>query len=232
VDFAENLAVTERAGTARFEGRMRVGGPAGTGHPRLPQLDGIVDFASRRAIARFQAHQLPVVGRHGVSDVDVTMRYDGAEQVMHSHGESRAYPTRAGLRLREPPALQFLDFLCDGEVATFEPAGGASVRGVDTRHDVVMMLLEQSLWPGRRLRRVRKPRRAEALSVEVWVDDVGRFRRVAWAPAVVRRPRREVWTITELWDFGGPDAIPAADISEPSLGLTEISVEPALTTPN
>jgi hypothetical protein len=124
--------------------------------------------------------------------------------------------------LREPRPLRFLDFLGESAVTDQRVVGEEEVRGVPTRHAVLALELDRSVWPQPNPRqpaggllklvwplveRFNDPRPWGRLAAEVWIDQQGRIRRVGWTLGNARTARREMWMRTELWDFGGPGAI-------------------------
>jgi len=108
-----------------------------------------------------------------------------------------------------------LDALCavreDAEVVERELVRGVSTEHVDAWVDVAKV---DSCSP-ERLSFPRGP--AEAFPAEVWLDELGRIRRMSCSWPHKRRrwwwkrfgPPR--WMTTELWEFGAPAEIPPAD---------------------
>jgi hypothetical protein len=193
--------------------------------PQMPTWAGIVDFATRRAIARVNVRASRLRARRVPRTI-----YEFCDGPSMAGATTGSGWTQVGQQLpngplREPHPLRFLDFLREGSLTDQRAVGAEEVRGVPTRHAALVLEVDPSVWPqpnppepaGGLLKPVwalvAKTRFVDLqpsgrLAAEVWIDQEGRLRRVGWAIGNARmKASVNVWITTELWDFGGPPAI-------------------------
>jgi hypothetical protein len=193
---------------------------------RMPTWAGIVDFAARRAIVRVNVG----AGRLRARRTPRTI-YEFCDGPSMAGATPGSGWTQVGQQLpngplREPQPLRFLDFLREGSLTDQRALGAEEVRGVPARHAALVLEVDPSVWPqpnppepaGGPLKlvwplvaktRFIDPQPGGRLPAEVWIDQQGRLRRVGWTIGNARmKASVDVWMTTELWDFGGPAAIP------------------------
>ena len=194
-DFGARLARVSEAmlperWTAKLRGDGDAGGPEHS-ESRDLRTSG-VDAALRVAGRWFARHSGP---RETI--------YDGANCYMRVGGRWTGFflGDRDGPRAVNDP-LWPLDALF-GASGDAQEIGPDEVRGVPVTHcrlTVDLIRADAALPSG-----VSVPagpyRRLRQLPAEVWLDEAGRARRIA-VLAESPTPRTQIWTITELWDFG------------------------------
>lgn len=225
VESARQRTFAER--TARFWSVNRQGGPSGA-PPRLMRgaMEGIADFASRRAITRSVDTGGGGVVRRlaGAEDGDVPpvyMLYDGTSVSACLLGRWRdPEPAPRFDPVRAPAGLRFLDLIRPEAVVEAIEDGEEQVRGQASTRYRLTLDVDRIQWPepdalsahgsslfARLVTRALPDLTPRGiLSAEVWIDSAGRLVRYSHSDAPAAHPKhaRAPWITTELWDFGIP----------------------------
>lgn len=208
-------ARTSAAGSARLSFGLHLGAPTVEEWDRIGE--GVVDFAARRA--RVSRLLVPGHIRENLQSAPEAltrpreMFYDGATELMHSGDFWFAFTDgdRDGPRSHHDP-LWPMDALVGASDDIIE-AGVVTIRGVTTTHyrltvdlaaadELLPTGIEVPEGPFRRLRQ---------LPAEVWLDEAGLARRIAIQNAA---GNRQIWKVTEFWDFGVAVAITPPDAGQ------------------
>jgi hypothetical protein len=213
-------ARTVAAGTARLLGAWCTGSPVPEAGDR--RCEGTADLAARRAAvsqALFFTDEATAAlacerGDETGSQEHAEVIYDGANCYI------RAVAGWTGFSLADPGGprgpndpLWPLDALfgANGDVAEVGPD---VVRGVPaTRYRLTVDLSQADAALPAGVSVPAGPYRAlRALPAEIWLDEVGRARRISVISDPVA-PGEPVWSIVELWDFGvtADITVPGAD---------------------
>jgi hypothetical protein len=187
---------------------------------------GIVDFATRRAIARGHASDTGGLGRPIPSSFAVYMFCEGPAMCgALPGGWTELFPPWPASLPRKPLELRFLDLLRADSLVQEQALGEEEVRGVPTSRFGLTLKFDRTDWPKPdrgasaardnsllsrlSVKTLPDPRPHGVVLAEVWIDEEGRLRRFSWTetPSGRRRPAVLHWQTTQLWDFGGPPAI-------------------------
>jgi hypothetical protein len=190
--------------------------------------EGIVDFASRRAITRSVERSGGLIGRlskraRPTPDMTIYMLSDGSSMSACLMG--RWQEPLSGWRPklpRNPAGLSFLDLICAESVVDVAEAGRDQVRGEPTTRYTLKLDVDRVQWPepNRSSEATKPDSRIQQILInlapdstpkgilpaEVWVDESGRLVRFSYCPLPSEHPKhsKAPWTTTELWDFGIP----------------------------
>jgi hypothetical protein len=223
------LATTVAEKTARFWSVNRQGDA--TGPPLRVMSDateGIVDFASRRAITRSVGRSGGLIGRlskraRPMPEMTFYILYDGTSMsacLMGRWQEPRpGWPSELP---RNPAGLSFLDLMRAESLVDVVMVGREQVRGEPATRYTLQLDVDRVQWPDldRRSAAAKHDSRIERILVnvapdptpkgilpaEVWVDESGRLVRFSYRPLPLEHPKhsKAPWITTELWDFGIP----------------------------
>jgi hypothetical protein len=223
------LATTVAETTARFWAVNRQGDSTGPPLRVMSNEDeGIVDFASRRAITRSVERSGGLIGRlskraRPMPDMTLYTLYDGTSMSACLMG--RWLEPRPGWRpelARLPAGLSLLDLMRAESLVDVVESGREQVRGEPATRYALKLdvgriewpepnLSSESAKPDSRIERMLMniapdPTPKGILPAEVWLDEPGRLVRFSYRPVPSDHPkhRKVPWTTTELWDFGIP----------------------------
>ncbi|GAA2661196.1 hypothetical protein GCM10010400_19800 [Streptomyces aculeolatus] len=209
-------ARTSAAGSARLSYGLHFGAP--TLEEQEWDGEGVVDFAARQA--QVSEFLLPAHVRNGMQNAPEAITkphenlYDGATRLMRVGDSWLAAPDdvdRDGPRSHHDP-LWPLDALFGASDDIIE-AGTGTIRDATTTHYRLTLDIpaaDELLPTG-----IKVPegsfRHLRELPAEVWLDDAGLARRIAIQNAA---GNRQIWKVTEFWDFGVTMAITPPDADQ------------------
>jgi hypothetical protein len=216
-----SVGLTINEGTARMWHGSRRGGPTGTASG-LSHGEGEVDFIGRRA-------RYVVVGlREGQEEGESwgEALWDGPRHYFRAAPDQPwGDPVPLIAIVKRPGAIAYsspwwlLDALC-GARDDAHVIGRELVRGTSTEHIRVSVDVAAAVnCSSQSLALPRTP--ADAFPAEVWLDELGRLRRMSCTWPQKRRPwwwKRfgpPSWMTTEFWDFGAAVRIAPASHGSP-----------------